>query len=110
MHWKNLSGTPPTGNIDPTKATRGQVNANYVMNKRWNILTCEEGKETALFESLKINSTLCRILVQRGIDDFEKARAYFRPQLTDLHDPYLMKDMDRAVDRILASFNKKEPI
>lgn len=80
------------------------------MNKRWNILTCEEGKETALFESLKINSTLCRILAQRGIDDFEKARAYFRPQLTDLHDPYLMKDMDRAVDRILASFNKREPI
>jgi single-stranded-DNA-specific exonuclease len=87
-----------------------EVNAHHVMNKRWNILSCEEGKETALFESLKINSTLCRILVQRGIDDFEKARAYFRPQLTDLHDPYLMKDMNKAVNRILESFDRKEPI
>ncbi len=80
------------------------------MNKRWNILSGNDEKEKALNQSLKINTTLCKILVQRGIDDFEKSKAYFRPQLKDLHDPFLMKDMQKALDRIITAINKNEKI
>jgi len=80
------------------------------MNKRWNILAGNNEKDKALFQSLKINATLCKILVQRGIDDFEKSKAFFRPQLKDLHDPFLMKDMEKAVDRISAAVVKNEKI
>jgi single-stranded-DNA-specific exonuclease len=80
------------------------------MQKRWNILRADEEKTTSLREALKINRTLCGILVQRGIDDFEKARQYFRPELSSLHDPWLMKDMDKAVARILTAFEKAEKI
>ncbi len=80
------------------------------MQKRWNILEADEKKISALQESLKINPILCQILVQRGIDDFEKAKTFFRPQLTDFIDPWLMKDMDKAINRILAAFGKGEKI
>ena len=80
------------------------------MQKRWKILQADEAKTAALQETLKINKILCRILVQRGIDDFEKAKQYFRPQLTDLHDPWLMKDMEKAVNRILTAFEQEEKI
>lgn len=80
------------------------------MQKRWNILRADEERTLFLREALKINKTLCGILVQRGIDDFEKAKQYFRPQLSDLHDPRLMKDMDKAVARILTAFEKAEKI
>lgn len=80
------------------------------MNKRWNILSGNGIKEAALHEVLKINTTLCKILVQRGIDDFLKAKSFFRPNLSDLHDPFLMKDMDNAVDRIIAAFDENEKI
>jgi single-stranded-DNA-specific exonuclease len=80
------------------------------MQKRWNILQADEERTHLLREALKINKTLCSILVQRGIDDFEKAKQYFRPQLSELHDPWLMKDMDKAVSRILTAFEKAEKI
>src|SRR2546429_7929660 len=80
------------------------------MEKRWNILKADEEKVNLLHHSLNINSTLCKILVQRGINDFENAKEYFRPQLTALHDPYLMKDMQKAVDRIVSAFDKNEKI
>lgn len=53
-----------------------------------------------LSESLNINPVLSAVLVQRGITDYEQARDFFRPSLDQLHDPFLMKDMDRAVDRL----------
>jgi single-stranded-DNA-specific exonuclease len=53
---------------------------------------------------------LCNILVQRGIDTFQKAKDYFRPQLSQLHDPFLMKDMDKAVERILFAINNHQKI
>ncbi|MCK9404331.1 MAG: single-stranded-DNA-specific exonuclease RecJ [Chitinophagaceae bacterium] len=80
------------------------------MQKRWNILPVRETNIDSLQESLKINRTLCNILTQRGIDDYEKAKHYFRPQLTDLHDPWLMKDMDKAVNRIVLAFEQQEKI
>ncbi len=80
------------------------------MQKRWNILPADESKATALHESLKINKTICQILAQRGLDDFEKSKHFFRPQLTDLLSPWLMKDMQKAVDRILLAKSRKEKI
>jgi single-stranded-DNA-specific exonuclease len=80
------------------------------MQKRWNILSADEEKVVLLQQALTINKVLCKILVQRGIDTFDKAKNYFRPQLSDLHDPWLMKDMDKAVKRILSAIEKNEKI
>lgn len=80
------------------------------MEKRWNILSADNEKIKTLYASLKVHSSICKILVQRGIDDFDKAKHYFRPQLKDLHDPMLMKDMQKAIDRILSAFQQKEKI
>ena len=80
------------------------------MEKRWKILSADEIKITALQQELKVSESICKILVQRGIDTFEKAKNYFRPQLSQLHDPFLMKDMDKAVDRILKAINSNEKI
>ena len=73
-------------------------------------MEADEEKAARLQAELKINLTLCKILVQRGIDSFDLARHYFRPQLEDLHDPWLMKDMDKAVDRIFQGFRNEEKI
>jgi len=81
-----------------------------MLQKRWNILTADDDKVQHLYGGLKIHRVLCKILTQRYIDDFDKAKQFFRPQLTDLHDPWLMKDMDKAVTRILAAFEKQEKI
>ena len=80
------------------------------MEKRWNILQADESKAETLHQALKINKTICNVLAERGFDTFEKAKQYFRPQLTDLHDPWLMKDMQKAVDRIITAFEKKEKV
>jgi len=80
------------------------------MQKRWNILDSNKEKVEALQDSLKINKTICRILVQRGLEDFEASRHFFRPELSDLHSPWLMKDMDKAVARIQLAFEQAEKI
>ncbi|RMG26478.1 MAG: single-stranded-DNA-specific exonuclease RecJ, partial [Methanobacteriota archaeon] len=60
----------------------------------------DEADVEALAEELGIPLVLSRILLKRGIDDFEKAQVYFRPTLEHLHDPFLMKDMDKATARL----------
>lgn len=80
------------------------------MQKRWNILSADTEAVKTLHQSLNINWVLCKILVQRGIDTFDIAKQYFRPQLTDIHNPWLMKDMDKAVERILSAIEKNEKI
>ncbi|MBO9596047.1 MAG: single-stranded-DNA-specific exonuclease RecJ [Niabella sp.] len=80
------------------------------MEKRWNILQPDPDAVTALQNTLKINRVLCKILVQRGIRTFEEARLFFRPQIQQLHSPWLMKDMDKAVERVLAAFRNHEKI
>ena len=81
-----------------------------MVQKRWNILSADPETVTALHHSLSINKVLCKILIQRGIDTFEKAKDYFRPALSHLHDPWLMKDMYNAVERILSAFHNQEKI
>jgi single-stranded-DNA-specific exonuclease len=80
------------------------------MQKRWKILQAVDEKVNALHQSLKISRTLCKILVTRGIDTYEKAKIYFRPQLSHMHDPWLMKDMLKAVKRIQQAIEDNENI
>lgn len=80
------------------------------MEKRWNILQDDAVATAALQKALSIHPVLCKILTQRGIDTFDKAKDFFRPQLEHLHDPWLMKDMDKAVNRILAAMAAAEKI
>src|SRR6266498_5223053 len=80
------------------------------MQKRWTILEADQEKVNALQQSLKIHSAICKILVQRHIATFEEAKNFYRPRLSDLHDPWLMKDMDKAVERIITAIEKQEKI
>ncbi len=78
---------------------------------RWILKDEADSKKTQeLSKSLGIDSTLGSILVQRSIDNFDKAKHFFRPSLTDLHDPFLMKDMQKAVDRIHLAIAENENI
>jgi single-stranded-DNA-specific exonuclease len=70
------------------------------MEKRWNLISADPAKVRSLQDALKIHPILCELLVQRGISDFEASKKFFRPSLDHLHDPWLMKDMRKAVDRI----------
>src|SRR5690242_18149266 len=80
------------------------------MEKRWKIIEADKEKVDALQHSLSISTPLSNILVQRGIDSFQKAKDYFRPQLSHLHDPFLMKDMEKAVERILFAIDHNQKI
>lgn len=80
------------------------------MEKRWNILTADPGAVNDLQQQLKVNPILCSILVQRGISTFDEAKDFFRPQLSFLHSPWLMKDMEKAVQRIITAIDAKEKI
>ncbi|UZO81735.1 single-stranded-DNA-specific exonuclease RecJ [Aquimarina sp. ERC-38] len=63
-----------------------------------------------LSKALGVPDQISRLLVQRDIKTFEEAKAFFRPDLKDLHDPFLMKDMQKAVDRIVEALQNKERI
>ena len=70
----------------------------------------EPSKVDHLAEALNVDPFIATLLVQRGINTFDLARAFFRPNLSDLHDPLLMKDMDKAVDRIKKAIDSNSPI
>ncbi len=81
------------------------------MNRRWIYKPIPDQQQIeALGKSLNINSHLSAILLQRGISSFDEAKHFFRPSLDDLHDPFLMKDMERAVDRMKLAFDREEKI
>lgn len=63
-----------------------------------------------LSKEINVNLTLANMLINRGVESFEKAKNYFRPALSQLHDPYLMKDMQEAVDRIALAIANEEKI
>jgi single-stranded-DNA-specific exonuclease len=79
-------------------------------NKRWVVREIDTALARTLQDELKLNPVLARLLVQRNIRTFEEARIFFRPSLDHLHDPFLMKDMDKAVDRINAAMMHNEKI
>ncbi|MBN2487318.1 MAG: single-stranded-DNA-specific exonuclease RecJ [Bacteroidales bacterium] len=63
-----------------------------------------------LASELNINHVLANLLIQRDVTTFDEAKAFFRPSLDNLHDPFLMKDMDKAVDRLKLAVQKNENI
>ena len=81
------------------------------METRWIIAKDADKQEVrSLSESLGIDEVLANLLVQRGITSYEEAKNFFRPSLEHLHDPFLMKDMDKAVDRLQKAMNEGEKI
>ncbi len=81
------------------------------MEHRWVLKKTPESEVVErLSKELNINRRLAGLLAQRGINDYNQAKSFFRPQLSDLHDPFLIKDMDKAVDRILSAVFKGEKI
>ena len=80
------------------------------MKKCWTLLPADDGIVQRLQASLNIHPVLCRLLEQRGINTFDQAKTFFRPDLAQLHDPFLMKDVDNAVLRIERAILKKEKI
>ncbi len=81
------------------------------MDKRWIFKEVpSQDQIEKLSKSINTNPFLTGILLQRGISDFETAKKYFRPSLADLHDPFLMADMDKAVSRLKTAIDKSEKI
>ena len=70
----------------------------------------DTNKTEELSKSLSIDPILSSILVQRGIDSFDKAKHFFRPSVEELHNPFLMKDMEKAVHRIQRAMDQNENI
>ncbi|WP_108867686.1 single-stranded-DNA-specific exonuclease RecJ [Aquimarina aquimarini] len=78
---------------------------------RWNLQPIPDSTKTQqLAETLTVDTTIASLLIQRGIETFDQAKKFFRPSLDDLHDPFLMQDMDKAVDRIQKAIANKENI
>lgn len=81
------------------------------MQKKWILKEqAEAGKIDELAESANISKPLANLLLQRGINDSESARKFFRPDLQQLYDPFLMKDMDRAVARLEQAIVERENV
>lgn len=78
--------------------------------KRWTLKPAEQDSVNHIFKALSIHPALCRILALRGVKDYDSAKAFFRPELSHLHDPYLMKGMDKAVQRITEAIEWNERV
>ncbi len=81
------------------------------MGKVWNIK--KEGDINIikhLSVELNVNMVIANLLAQRGITTYAEAQSFFRPKLSDLHDPFLMKDMDKAVDRLERAIDNQEKV
>ena len=80
-------------------------------DKQWTLKpAADEEKSARLAAELGIDRVLAELLVQRGVETFEEARCFFRPSLDQLHDPFLMKDMDKAVERLHKAITGHEHI
>jgi single-stranded-DNA-specific exonuclease len=76
----------------------------------WQPHPCDDGQADVLSRELGISSITARLLSIRGLGDLEAARRFLKPSLDDLHDPFALADMGRAVDRILAAIDRRERI
>ncbi|MEZ5004699.1 MAG: single-stranded-DNA-specific exonuclease RecJ [Chitinophagales bacterium] len=77
---------------------------------RWEVKEVDQEAVSALHQSLKINPILCKLLVQRGVKTYDEAHHFFRPKLSHLHDPFLMQDMNAAIERIERAIQQKEKV
>ncbi|WP_310556432.1 single-stranded-DNA-specific exonuclease RecJ [Flavobacterium sp.] len=78
---------------------------------RWTLKPkAEKQKVQALQNDLQVDPIIATLLIQRGIETYDQAKQFFRPSLNDLHNPYLMKDMDKAVNRVEKAIKNNENI
>ena len=81
------------------------------MEKLWNYKAQGDINDIKhLSAALNVNMVISNLLVHRGIRTFNEAKNFFRPKLTDLHDPFLMKDMDKAVVRLQQAIENQEKV
>lgn len=81
------------------------------MQKRWFVRAPQDSTTVEAFRSeLKVDAVVAELLLQRGIDTYEKAEAFFRPKREHLHDPFLMKDMNVAVERLIEAIDRQEKV
>ena len=80
------------------------------MNKKWQIYETNKEKVKELEEKYGINELLATILVNRNIVNEDEIRLFLKPTRNDFHDPFLIKDMDRAVERILKAIEEKQKV
>lgn len=80
------------------------------MKKRWKIAPSDKGIQEALARELNVLPLTAGILINRGLVEVDKAFSFLRPTLDGLHDPFLLKDMDKACDRIISAMSKSERI
>ena len=80
------------------------------MQKRWEFTEYDITEATNLQQQLNIHPVFCQLLVQRGIRTYDAAKRFFRPQLSHLHDPFLMKGMEKSIQRIVEAIIKKQNI
>lgn len=83
------------------------------LTTHWNCLSLTKEQQSIsnkLAEELGISPILTQLLAQRGITTFDQAKRFFRPDLSHLHDPFLMPDMDKAVERLNIALGRKEKI
>ncbi len=81
------------------------------MTRRWVFNdTPDENVVANLSAEINVNPIIAKILIQRNITDFDQAKTYFRPTLDQLHDPFLMRDMEKALKRIKTAMDQKEKI
>ena len=80
------------------------------MQKNWNILSSDNSVVTALAKALNVSEIVGHLLVLRGITTYDEAKLFFRPEITHLHDPFLMKDMQKAVNRIQTAITNGEKV
>ncbi|HLW33265.1 MAG TPA: single-stranded-DNA-specific exonuclease RecJ [Aequorivita sp.] len=83
----------------------------FLQNMRWTLKPKPDPEKIrSLSKALNVDSTIASLLIQRGVETFEEAEKFFRPSLKDLHDPYLMRDMEKAVARIENAIENQENI
>ena len=80
------------------------------MNKRWEVKKSDSAIVQKLAKDLDVSEIVAHLLALRGIKTFTEAKLFFRPELSHLHDPFLMKNMDLAVKRIVTAISKKQKI
>ncbi|MBN1446818.1 MAG: single-stranded-DNA-specific exonuclease RecJ [Bacteroidetes bacterium] len=81
------------------------------MDAKWSIRSPgDPAKVRRLVEEIHVPQVIASILINRGIEDYETAKAFFRPSLDQLHNPFLMHDMEKAVQRIVSARNREEKI
>ena len=82
-----------------------------VVEKKWILRECADRQAVRQLSSeLGVDPVLAELLVQRGVTTFQQARSFFRPDLADLHDPFLMKGMEEAVSRVHDAVISREKI